>query len=209
MPSAERLWGGKTRDERRDERRIQVLEAATDIVGTAGVAALTTRAVSQRTGLIQRYIYESFDSRDDLLRAVFDTQLERVLDSLQSAYAEAPSDDVLDKMATAFRVTVLTLMQSDPRIVKILAVEPTADQALLDRMDVTFKALEGLVADLILSESNSSLNPAQHAFVAKALVGGSLTVFRAWAHGNLPLTAEEFVETAVWSISSSPWVRRG
>lgn len=209
MASTERRWGGKTRDQRQAERRARVLDAATDIVGREGAVALTTRAVSRRTGLIQRYIYESFDSRDDLLRTVFDVQLERVLSSLQVAYTEAQADDVLDNMATAFRVTVLDLMQSDPRIVRILTVEATADQALQDRADVMVASLEQLVVDVVLAQRDSELTAMQQRFLAKSLVGGALAVFRAWAGGALSLSPEEFVETAVLSLRRAPWPGRG
>lgn len=209
MASAERRWRGKTRDQRQAERRAQILDAATDIVACDGAAALTTRAVARRTGLIQRYIYESFNSRDELLRTVFDAQLARVLSSLQVAYTEAQADDVLDKMATAFRATVLELMQSDPRIIRILAVEASADPALKDRAGVLFSSLEQLVVDVVLAQRDSELTSIQQTFLAKSLVGGALTVFRAWVDGTLPLTPEELVDTAVSSLRRAPWSDRG
>jgi AcrR family transcriptional regulator len=66
-----RLWGGTTLTERREARRTALLEAALDLIGEAGAAAVTMRAVCRRAGLTDRYFYESFSDRDDLLDVLY------------------------------------------------------------------------------------------------------------------------------------------
>mgnify|MGYP000405556745 CR=1 FL=1 len=70
--SINKRWGGRTGAERRAERRQQLIEAATEIWSESGWAAVTMRGVCARTGLNDRYFYEGFKTRDELLVAAWD-----------------------------------------------------------------------------------------------------------------------------------------
>ena len=70
--SRSKRWGGRTGAERRAERRQQLIEAATEIWSESGWAAVTMRGVCARTSLNDRYFYEDFKPRDELLVAAWD-----------------------------------------------------------------------------------------------------------------------------------------
>src|SRR3954468_17616405 len=61
---------GSTLADRAAARRAALIEAGVELLGTEGAAGVTVRAVCRGAKLTERYFYESFDSRDALLRAV-------------------------------------------------------------------------------------------------------------------------------------------
>ena len=58
-------------EERHRNRRTRLIEAATELIGTRGVAAATVTAVCAESGVTSRYFYQHFSDRDALLRAVY------------------------------------------------------------------------------------------------------------------------------------------
>ncbi|MFE3058718.1 hypothetical protein [Nocardia sp. NPDC059239] len=58
--AVEGTYRGTTTDERREQRRRLLLNAALDIVGTRGRAALTVRGVCEQAKMGPRCFYESF-----------------------------------------------------------------------------------------------------------------------------------------------------
>ena len=55
-----------------EERTQQLITAAYSLLDTAGLEGLTIRAVLAKTGLSRRAFYERFESKDDLVLAVFE-----------------------------------------------------------------------------------------------------------------------------------------
>ncbi|QSR17881.1 TetR/AcrR family transcriptional regulator [Novosphingobium sp. KA1] len=62
-------------DEGDEDRSQKLIAAAHELLDEAGLEGLTIRAVLARTGLARRAFYERFQSKDDLVLAVFDTTL--------------------------------------------------------------------------------------------------------------------------------------
>ena len=69
-PGPARAYGGVSEEQRRAARRLRLLEAGLEIIGTQGYAAATLRAVCARAELTERYFYESFANREALLVGV-------------------------------------------------------------------------------------------------------------------------------------------
>ncbi|MBD0862828.1 TetR/AcrR family transcriptional regulator [Gordonia sp. zg691] len=67
-----RRYGGADPTERRDRRRAALITAGLDVFGTEGYAKTSVKSVCESAGLTQRYFYESFSDRADLLVAVYD-----------------------------------------------------------------------------------------------------------------------------------------
>ena len=70
-PSSERPYGGRDHDARVSERRERFIRAGVRVIGAAGYRAATVRALCAEAGLSNRYFYESFDSTEALLMAVY------------------------------------------------------------------------------------------------------------------------------------------
>jgi len=109
-------------EDRVAERRNRLVDAGVEVVGRGGVAALGMRAVCREAGLSQKFFYESFPNIEALLHAVYASALSR----MEKAVAPAMSSDDLHGVFDA----AARLMEADPRICRILLVEPVADLGL-------------------------------------------------------------------------------
>lgn len=190
-------WRQQSMEERRTTRRTTLLQAALEIIGTRGAAALTTRSVAQETGLVARYIYESFESRDDLLRAVFDEVLAGEVALLLSAFDQGVPEDVYEGLTKAF-TAVVEHWREDPRVVRVLFVEPQTDPALEDRAAAVVEVCErALVANFLEPLWGESRTPVERDFTATAVTAAAIGLFAAWNAGRLDLSTDELVTLAV------------
>jgi AcrR family transcriptional regulator len=91
-PDDGRRYGGRSAAERSEERRLRLLDAGLELFGTRGYAATTIEALCAQARLNPRYFYAEFDSREALLRAVYDRHVEEVRDAVLAAIAATPPD---------------------------------------------------------------------------------------------------------------------
>ncbi|MCR8899379.1 MULTISPECIES: TetR/AcrR family transcriptional regulator [Gordonia] len=71
-PIGGRRYGGADPTERQSRRRRALISAGLDVFGSEGYAKASVKSVCDQAGLTQRYFYESFTDRADLLVAVYD-----------------------------------------------------------------------------------------------------------------------------------------
>lgn len=111
-PSA-RTYRSASADDRRAERRARLIEAGFDVLAKEGAARTTMKAVRIRSGLTERYFYESFRDCDELLTTLVD-QVGRELRSavLQAVAAARPT---LFAFAHAAAGAAVDFLMSDPR----------------------------------------------------------------------------------------------
>jgi AcrR family transcriptional regulator len=102
--TSDRRYGGKTADQRRAERREQLLDAGLELFGTQGFANVTIESLCAAAGLNPRYFYEQFATREAVLGAVYERHVQAVLTKVQAAIAQAPADPGarLERGLTAF-----------------------------------------------------------------------------------------------------------
>ncbi|MFT4086383.1 MAG: TetR/AcrR family transcriptional regulator [Gordonia sp. (in: high G+C Gram-positive bacteria)] len=67
----ERVYGGMSAADRREQRRTSLIEAGLQLFGTEGYPNISVKRICDEAGLTQRYFYESFTDREALLDAVY------------------------------------------------------------------------------------------------------------------------------------------
>ncbi|MGZ4524734.1 MAG: TetR/AcrR family transcriptional regulator [Mycobacteriaceae bacterium] len=149
-------------DDRQSERRSRVLEAGTELLGTGGGTAVTVRAVCRTAGVSERYFYESFASRDELVGAVFDT-LARELAECTHAEVSAADAEIAVRART-FIASAVDFFAADTRRGRVLVREAMTEPALSERGLLAAPALLGsLVSDVVgrrLDDTSRSLTGA-------------------------------------------------
>ncbi|HSV39980.1 MAG TPA: TetR/AcrR family transcriptional regulator, partial [Nocardioidaceae bacterium] len=123
MTEVVRPYRGVSAEDRRGQRRTQLLGAALDVVADVGVSDATTEAVCARAGLSKRYFYESFADREAILVAVLDDLFERVsaaIAELIEASADLPEDQ---RVRRTVEVLVREL-SADPRAARVYVEAP-------------------------------------------------------------------------------------
>ena len=182
-------------DVRRAERRLLLLDAALDLLGTEGWAGTTVRAVCQRAELNPRYFYESFDDLDALVIAVFDRIIEELADAV--AQAQAAADDAPPAQVRAAVEAIVAFVDDDRRRARILYVEALGNEALNRRRRATGHALVSAVEEHAAA-STRGLPPGEQAgrIGAAMLVGGLSELLVEWLDGSITVSRQELIDDA-------------
>jgi AcrR family transcriptional regulator len=133
----QRVYGGVQADLRETERRKKLLAAGLQAFGTSGYAKTNIRTICRLAGLTERYFYESFGRKEDLLSALYRELTEgQILDSLK--ILEDFGQQPVEAAARALR-TFLQSFQLDPhraqvQLFEVLGISPAIDRQYQDAM---------------------------------------------------------------------------
>ncbi|CAM3612022.1 TetR/AcrR family transcriptional regulator [Smaragdicoccus niigatensis] len=176
---------GGTLNERRGLRRAAFMSAALDLIGEQGTAAVTMRALCRETGLADRYFYESFESRDELLVNLYVQVAKEVSDAI--AKTAAKGDPAA--FARALAETIVDFAFADPRKGRLFIVESLSDPALRAITLATIPTFTKLIRTTLPRTGR----PSERAIVSIGLFGAIGAIFLAWQSGNFEATRDELV----------------
>ena len=197
MPTPARAYGGVPAEQRQAERRERLLDAALTVIGGEGVNALTVHRVCRTAGLNERYYYESFPERDDLIRAVAEDVAGRLITRLVEAIAATPDDARIQ--ATAVIGAAIDLFTDDPRLGRLM-VESAGHPVLSEVRTGLTSAVLAMIIERGLTTLKIDHTPEidkDATFAATLLLGGMIEVLTAWTTGTLLLDRDELVERCV------------
>lgn len=183
---------GRTADQRREDRRRQLMEAVFDAVAENGVGNLRVRAISARARLNDRYFYESFPDCQALLLATFDDQFNRALTGIMATVADSPHE--LRPRAKAVLEFAFAFIDEDPRRSRLLIELQTAE-ALVERRHEIIDALvqimigqaRALLGDAAGTDENLKLT-------ALTVISGLLELVTQWYRHQISVSQMELVE---------------
>ncbi|NKY50755.1 TetR/AcrR family transcriptional regulator [Nocardia vermiculata] len=189
-----RIWGGTTLTERREARRTALLEAALDLIGEAGAGAVTMRAVCRRAGLTDRYFYESFAGRDDLLDVLYRLVADDFREPMTAFAATAdPAGD--REIAGALVDKVL----ADPRKSRLFLVEPYSSTGLGQTTISVMPTFTRLIQDHLFTDID---DPIRRRMAAVTMASGNAGLFAAWLNGSLRADRDQVVDHLVQVIGA-------
>jgi AcrR family transcriptional regulator len=186
-------WSGVPLQDRQALRRDELIAAGVDLLGGAGGPGLTVRAVCREAGLTERYFYESFEDRDEFVRAAYDDVCNRAMSALTSA--ETPRDAV---------ERFVKLMVDDPTRGRVLLLAPASEPVLAQ----SGAAWMPNFIDLVQRKLTRITDPAIQAMVATGLIGSLTALFTAYLDGRLSATREQFIDYCVDMLLSRVSSRR-
>lgn len=189
-----RIWGGTTLTERREARRTALLEAALDLIGEAGASGVTMRAVCRRANLTDRYFYESFTSRDELLDVLYRQVAEEFL---QPMTAFAATDEPTRDRELA-RILVDKVLD-DPRKSRLFLVEPYSSTGLGQTTISVMPVFTRLMQDHLFAHID---DPVKRRLAAVTMASGNAGMFSAWLNGSLRATRDEITDHCVAVITA-------
>lgn len=188
-----RTWGGRTADERRARRRDALVTAALDIWLDSGWAAVTMRGVCQRAGLNDRYFYENFADRDELLAAAWDQVCVEVFADLAAVVAERTGATPLEILRAAIARAVE--LQTDPRGRARILLADHAGSAVLEQRR---KTMLTDATDLLIAAAWPYLRPDVDETAMRmstlAGIGGFIELLTAWRTGALDVDTDRIVD---------------
>ena len=202
QPAASRLYAGETSEQRQGGRRVRLVEAGIELLGTGGREGTTVRAVCAAARLTPRYFYESFENLDELQVAVLDHVLSGATVQVLAAVDGAPSD-----VGARTRATIeafVSFVVDDPRRARIVFAEAFGNEAMMERRQAALAALATLASEQAqaLYGSLEGTDPLVRT-TALMLAGGVAEVLLAYTAGELDTSREELVADVVALIEAT------
>ena len=194
--SPTRPYRGVSAPERTARRRADLMAAAFDVLGTLGWEQATMTAICAKAKLTERYFYESFTGRDELLVAVFEELAERIRTVVVAALDSAPPEP--EASARAAITVFVDLLTEDPRNGRVAMVESGATALLRLRRH----QILGEFADLIVARARTLFGPdalpaPRDRLNALLFTGGLAEVLTAWLAGEVTASKQDIIDTAV------------
>lgn len=89
-PTASGADAASARRRTAEERRHEIIEAATVEFAVGGVHGASTEAIARRAGISQPYLFRLFGTKKELFLAVTERTMSRILDAFRTAVDAAP-----------------------------------------------------------------------------------------------------------------------
>ena len=151
------------------------------------------RPICARAGLTERYFYESFSGREELLLAVFDRIIEEATAAVLLAVEDSPHD--ARAKARAAIAAFVDLMTDDPRKGRVAFVEAMGSEALMQRRLETLRAFAALIAEQGRAfYGRKAVRREEAELTAFMLVGGLAETLIAWLRGELDVPRDRLVD---------------
>ncbi|PJE25524.1 MAG: hypothetical protein CK431_00165 [Mycobacterium sp.] len=185
-----RIYGGLSPEQRSQDRRARLVEAARALIAESGVAPLTVDVVAQRANLSKRYFYTEFATKDDLLDACAEELFGRLYAQMEEVLATTP---LAERVTRTVRVVVHTLA-SDPADAR-LYMECPAYPRLRERQQRAVREFSEYMAAHAIAFSGEPRPGVDRVLATRALVAGTTELIIGWLHGDIDTDEDSIVET--------------
>lgn len=190
-PITARPYRGIPQDERRAQRRTQLITAGIAVYGERGYRQATVKAVCEAAGLTERYFYESFGNSEELLIACFNAVTYAVLDEILEAARQAGRARAA--RARAMLHTYFAALQREPRSARVFLVEIRGVSRAVDKaFDGALRAIGEQVAQMV-APAGSPSDPLLQAGV----VGGVIHIALRWIEDDYTPDIERVTDSAL------------
>jgi AcrR family transcriptional regulator len=198
---AGRPYAGISQRDRQSRRREQLLQAGLEVFGTSGYAASSVREVCEVAELNRRYFYESFRTREDLLRAVYE---EIVAESQAAVVAAIADTDGVEEAIRAGLTAWWQAVTSDVRKARIITLEIVGVSEAIEsrRREVRHRFADFVAAQAVqlaaIDRRRLQIDPT---IIARALVAAIVDLVVDLTRGDTETSMDEMIETCIQLVS--------
>ncbi len=190
---AARRWGSKTADERRSQRRHDLMQAAIKVYGERGFQNCSVKSVCDAAGLTERYFYESFANGEDMLQQCFKLVTSGLIAKMRET-AETTGGGRRKRVRAAL-LTYLGALRANPPAARLFllsmaSVSPATDALISSNLD-EFGCL--LLEVLGRQESRDEVS----LLLMRGVVGGGLHIARAWVANGFAENISDVADSAL------------
>ncbi|MFB7243548.1 TetR family transcriptional regulator [Streptomyces populi] len=192
-------YGGRTAEERQEERRRRFLDAGLQLFGSGpGYRSTTVAALSEAAGLSTRQFYEAFRGLEDVLAALHLQVNDWAERAALAALAEARDLPLAERAAALFRAYAANVT-SDPRRIRITFVEIVGVSARLEEQRLARRArwVEFICGEAASAVARGEAAPRDYRLAATAFIGSVNGLLHDWNAGWVDATLDEVVEELV------------
>jgi AcrR family transcriptional regulator len=188
--------GGTTRRANRmprDERRGQLLIAASEVFVDRGYHAAGMDEIAERAGVSKPILYQHFASKLELYLAVLNRHVENLVSGVRQAL-RATTDNRL-RVRSAVQAFFDFIEHDSQGYRLIFENDNIAEPQVAAQVRVATESCIDAVFDLV--SHDSGLDPHRARMVAVGLVGISVDCARYWLDSGRPISKEDAVEGTV------------
>jgi AcrR family transcriptional regulator len=193
-----RPYRGVSQEERRAQRRSQLIAAAIEVYGEIGYRQATVKAVCEAAGLTERYFYESFANSEDLLIASYNAVTYAVFDQVRGSAAGAGATRA--ERARAMLRAYFAALQRDPRSARVFLVEIRGvSRAVAKAFDASLRAIGAEVARIAGPEGE-----APDPLLQAGVVGGVIHMALRWIEDGYTPDIDSVTDSAMRLVMVEP-----
>ena len=187
MTKKDRIYRGSPGAERASQRRAQLVAAGMKRFGSAGYQEVSVRAVCVEAGLTERYFYESFENREELLGAVYLTAIASLDAAVQAAIVEGAS---VEARTRAGLNAYFGFMKRHPAVARVILFEVLGVNGAIDGM---YREVMSQFARLL----SERLELGKARLLASGLVGAAVHIAMQWVLGGYQQRQRTVVDSCV------------
>ncbi len=159
-------------------------------------------AVCATARLTERYFYESFRNRDDLLVAVLDRIADQLRDVVLDALQRATGDAAAKGRAAI--AAFIEVIERDPRIGMAALVESASTDAMRQQRHQLLRTF----AELVVTQARElygedALPSPRDEINALLFIGGLAELIVAWLNGEITASGQDIVDAAAHQFATS------
>ena len=194
IPSPRR-YRGITPEERRAARKARFLDVGLEVFGTVGYQESSIKDICRAASLNQRYFYESFNTREDLLEAVYERTVQQVAEAGIAAITAAEG---LENKARAGLTAWWRALAGDVRKGRVITLEMVGVSA---RLEDKRRHVRQMFADVLVTHSAAALGRedlgGMHIdprLAARGLVGAVVELLLAYVQNDVDASIDELID---------------
>jgi AcrR family transcriptional regulator len=188
-PPSPKRYRGSSADERRTQRRRQLIEAAVAVYGKRGYHNSSVKAVCNAAGLTERYFYESFANSEALLVASVQGATSLMLDEIRTAGDRAT---IGVARVRAMLQRYYSALQQEPVAARVFLLEV---QGVSRSADEVVKSLRGRLADMLEAAWGGETSTSD-SLIKTGVIGAVIHIATAWVVGGYARPLDEVVDAA-------------
>lgn len=177
----------------RDERRGQLLIAASEVFVDRGYHAAGMDEIADRAGVSKPVLYQHFVSKLELYLAVLARHTENLVSGVRQALRT--TTDNRQRLRSAVQAFFDFIEQDGQGYRLIFENDNVAEPQVAAQVRVATESCIDAVFDLI--SADSGLDPHRARMIAVGLVGVSVDCARYWLGNNRPISKEDAVDGTV------------
>jgi AcrR family transcriptional regulator len=182
----------------RDQRRVQLLDAASEVFSSKGYHAAAMDDIADAAGVSKPVLYQHFPSKLDLYLALLDQSCDRLVDVVGEALAS--TDDNADRVIATVAAFYEFISSTGGEFRFVFESDLTGDGAVQRRLSRVNDEISDAIAEVIAGDT--SLPPQQAKLLAVSLVGIAQVSARYWISGE---TSTITLDEAKHLVSSLAW----
>ncbi|MFJ5828795.1 TetR/AcrR family transcriptional regulator [Streptomyces sp. NPDC093089] len=187
--------------------RVRIIDAARELMRTAGLARTTTKEIAKAAGCSEAALYKYFASKEELFLTVLNERLPRLGGLLDTLAADPGGRTVEENLTEIARQAALFYEETFP-VVASLYAEPQLkrrhEEAMRSYGSGPHKPVEGLAAYLRAEQRHGRIHPdADPVAAASLLLGACVQRSFVWEMSQdrrPPDTLDEFARTVARTL---------